>query len=318
MPRNIKAVYAIWRLVQTAALFMLALVNPLQAVLEQFAIFNAQITPLENSFNLNHRIQTKGKTYLLRQHRDPRHNVAALESEMHWLRHLAASGLEVQQPQPQVAGGLIAVLEGKPYSLLSWLEGEVFEVTETTEQAKAVGQLMARLHLANKNFVPPVGFTRLHYDVAFLETTAQKLEDIAWLAPEMPLYRAAFEFAKPAFVKPQTSLIHADLHAGNLLWRGQTVMALDFDACGFGALGFDLATALGYLEPELRPSFLESYENLHPLPSDFAAQKSRYTIGEWLNNLSFLAPREHERDYVQSVMVQGLREQLPKLMQPQS
>jgi Ser/Thr protein kinase RdoA (MazF antagonist) len=293
-------------------------VNSLHSVLEQFGIANAEITPLENTFNHNYRIHANGRTYLLRQHRDPRHNLAALESEMHWLHHLAACGLEVQEPQPLQTGGFIAVSDGKPYSLLSWLEGEVFESTKSTQQANAVGQLMARLHLAAENFVVPNGFTRLHYDARFLEETAQKLENIAWLAPEMPLYCAALEYTKPAFLAAQKTLIHADLHAGNLLWRGQTVMALDFDACGFGALGFDLATALGYLEPEVRPSFLDGYERLHPLPTDFAAQKSRYTIAEWLGNLSFLAPREHEREYVESVMVQGLREQLPKMMQSQS
>jgi Ser/Thr protein kinase RdoA (MazF antagonist) len=289
-------------------------VNLLHTILERFGIHNASLVPLENTFNQNYRIQTGGTTYLLRQHRDPRHSLAALESEMHWLRHLAACGLEVQQPQPLEDSGFVALQDGKPYSLLSWLEGEVFEVTESNVQAKAVGQLLARLHLAADSFMPPDGFVRLRYDTEFLANIAQKLEQIDWLAPEMPLYRAAFEFAKPAFAKPQSSLIHADLHAGNLLWRGQTVMALDFDACGFGALGFDLATAMGYLETEVRPSFFEGYESLRPLPTDFAEHKSRYTVAEWLNNLSFLAPRDHEREYVEGVMVQGLHQELPKLI----
>jgi Ser/Thr protein kinase RdoA (MazF antagonist) len=287
----------------------------MQSILEQFAVQNAEVLPLENTFNQNYRVQTGNKTYLLRHHRDPRHSLAALESEMRWLRHLAAAGLEVQEPQPLESEGYVALVDGKFYSLLSWLEGEVFEAIVTNAQAKAVGQLMARLHLAAKSFVLPNGFVRPHYDVAFFTNTLQKLEQIAWLASEMPLYQTALEYATPAFLQTQNTLIHADLHAGNLLWRGQHVMAIDFDACGFGALGFDLATALGYLETDVRPSFLEGYQSLHPLPEDFAEHKSRYTVAEWLNNLSFLAPRDYEREYVEGVMVQGLRQQLPKLLQ---
>jgi thiamine kinase-like enzyme len=128
-------------------------------------------------------------------------------------------------------------------------------------------------------------------------------------------HQGCWVFCVPAFLPTHSTLIHADLHADNLLWHGQNVMALDFDACGFGALGFDLATALGYLETEVRPSFLEGYESLRPLPSDFADHKSRYTIAEWLSNLSFLAPRDFEREYIENVMLQGLRQQLPALMQ---
>ena len=286
-----------------------------QHVLEQYGVQAKTIRPLENTQNTNHTItDADGSRYLLRQHRQ-QHTALEIESELIWLQYLHSQGLEVQQPISLESGTLVLEDEGKRFSLLSWLEGEVLETTETS-QAEAVGVLMGRLHQAARNFNPPESFTRPRYDAERSQRILETLKGIAWLIPDLPLLEAASHHARHVFNQPSEPpyLIHGDLHAGNLIWNAGQVSVIDFDACGFGPLGLDVATALGYLEEDARANFLRGYTSVLPLPEGFDAQRHLFTINEWLDNLSFLAQREHEREYLETVFLPGLREQLPKLM----
>jgi Ser/Thr protein kinase RdoA (MazF antagonist) len=129
--------------------------NDLVGILEQFGVHDASFKSLGDTENTNFLVTaTTGERYVLRQHRSESHSIAALESEMLWLNYLHSHGLEAQRPISLPAGNFIVVNELGRFSLLSWIEGEVLENINAA-QAEAVGVLMARLHIAARDFTPP-------------------------------------------------------------------------------------------------------------------------------------------------------------------
>lgn len=290
--------------------------NNLQSILEQFGVQATTLEPLASTENNNHIVTTTtGERYLLRQHQSKSYSLAALESEMMWLNHLHQYNLEVQRPVPLKSGNFI-VAGTKRFSLLTWLKGEVVEELDAA-QSEALGTLMARLHMIAQDFKPPTGFERLRYDTQYLEHHLNILRGVLWLEPDMPLFVEAMTRAKTGFIEESSpwGLIHADLHPGNVIVQGAKVAAIDFDRCGFGPVMFDIVSALGYLEADSRTAFLCGYSAVLPLPVDFEERRSLFTIAEWLTNLAFLALRPQEREYVDTIMLPGLREQLPKLLE---
>ena len=286
-----------------------------QHVLERYGLRDATIETLPGSENTNLAVTaSSGSRYLLRQHRREGHGIAALESEAAWLEHLHSRGVRVQRPVPFATGRFVLEHEGEHYSLLTWLDGEILEAV-SAEQARRVGGLMARLHGIAREFVPPPGFSRPRYDASHLERTLQELRAIERLRLDWPLFERATTSARTAFLERSPwSLIHADLHPGNLVWQGDEPAVIDFDRMGFGPTGFDIATTFGYLETPERDAFLAGYEAVQPLPDGFEGERSRFTMAEWLGNLAFLAGREEDREYVDTVMLPGLREELPKML----
>ncbi|HUV32989.1 MAG TPA: phosphotransferase, partial [Devosiaceae bacterium] len=68
-------------------------------------------------------------------------------------------------------------------------------------------------------------------------------------------------------------LIHADMHASNVLVDGDALTVIDFDDCGFSWHLYDLATALSFLEARpaaaaLTAAWLEGYRRIRQLPRE--------------------------------------------------
>ncbi len=289
----------------------------LTGILKPFGVAATNFVPLGNTENTNVLVTTASdQRYLLRQHRTESRSLAMLESEMLLLNHLHQSGLEVQRPVPLLAGNFIFSNDAGRFSLFSWIDGEVLESISET-QAEAVGILMARFHEVTRDFTPPTGFERLQYDSQYLEDTLLELRAIDWLQADMTLFEQSMARAQKAFNEPNIAwgLIHADLHSGNMVWQGLRVAMIDFDRSGFGPVSYDIATTFGYLEETERNAFLAGYETVLPLPEGFTQKRKLFTIAEWLTNLAFLAARTEDRKYVDTIMLPGLREQLPKMLE---
>ncbi len=290
--------------------------NDLFGVLEQYGLSDVRLQPLGDTENSNHKVSTAtGEHYVLRQHRST-HSLNALESEMLLLNHLHQHNLEVQRPVPLSDRNFICSSKLGRFSLLSWIDGEVLERINEI-QTETVGVLLARFHKVARDFTPPAGFERLQYDSQYLEDTLNELRAIDWLQPDMALFEHSMVRAQQIFDEPNIpkSLIHADLHPGNMVWQGEKVAMIDFDCCGFGPVSYDITTTFGYLETETRDAFLRGYETILPLPAGFLETRKLFTIAEWLTNLAFLASRVQDREYVDTIMLPGLREQLPKILE---
>jgi Ser/Thr protein kinase RdoA (MazF antagonist) len=79
------------------------------------------------------------------------------------------------------------------------------------------------------------------------------------------------------------SLIHADLHAGNVLMEGSRVSVIDFDDTVFGWHTFDLAVALfPYVDdprlPDFRTALITGYRDGHALPDNHDAQIDLFLV----------------------------------------
>jgi len=279
--------------------------------LVQFPVEPARIQPIRRSDNLTWRVESgDGKVYLLRVHQSlnaamagARQRPDCVQSELYWLIALAESGSEVQRPVRAKSGSLVAQVEANgrlsPCTLLSWLEGELFdkESHARPEVARSYGSLTARLHSHAAAWVPPQDFIRPAQDAShFQRLFAEFRKGLQWgliQAEDWPALtetcaRLVADMETFEDITGQWGLIHADLHVGNILVRGARVLPIDFSLCGWGSFLFDLSIALlGGLPAHLRSSFLEGYRALRPLPAGLLAPVEVYGLVGLLSYCAF-------------------------------
>lgn len=191
--------------------------------------------------NSNYFVTTGSGDYVLTvfERIDP----AALDFYLDLQEHLARQGLPVPRPLPDGTGRHWRQLAGKPAALLSRLSGSNVD-TPDAGQCRAVGDLLADLHLAAKDFP---GALPNPCGAAWRQATGRALlplltsEEAALLRDEL-----AFQAAQDWSALPQ-GVIHADLFRDNILWDGSTAGCgrlsgvLDFYFAGVDAWLFDLA-----------------------------------------------------------------------------
>lgn len=197
--------------------------------------------------------------YVLRMHAaDERSD--QLESLLRWLQALATTGLCVPRPLTLADGRLLAEIEvaGLPgvqrCSLLTWLPGESLKPEQLTPgHARAMGELLARLHDCAAGWQPPAGFARprLNAEGLFGRCSPCAPDSAAGLfSAELRRIMAAVEERTRALMQRLDAeadafgLIHADLIAKNCLFVAHGVCALDFDHCAWGYYLYDLAPAM--------------------------------------------------------------------------
>lgn len=286
----------------------------------QFPLEVARVQPLRRSDNLTWRVETRdGKVYLLRVHQSlnaamagARQRPDCVQSELYWLQALADGGMEVQRPMRAKNGSLVAMVQahGKlsPCTLLTWLEGELFDEKRHNrpEVARSYGSLAARLHKQALAWNPPQDFIRPAQDAAhFQRLFGEFKKGLQWgliQAEDWPVLsetcaRLVSDMEDAEGIPRQWGLIHADLHVGNVLVRGARVLPIDFSLCGWGSLLFDLSIALfGGLPARLRPTFLEGYRALRPLPDDLLPRVELFGLVGLLSYCAYQIenPANHE------------------------
>ncbi|WP_395062721.1 homoserine kinase [Paraburkholderia silvatlantica] len=67
------------------------------------------------------------------------------------MRHLASHRVPVPDPMPRTNGALFGLLHGKPAAIVSKLEGKP-ELAPGVEHCAEVGQMLARMHLAGRDY----------------------------------------------------------------------------------------------------------------------------------------------------------------------
>lgn len=234
-----------------------------------------------------------GARYALRLHRPGHNSLEELESEFVWVQALRDSGIPTPyrrvdphgMPYVETTAG-----ERRHASLTEWVNGTLLSqvIAEETDlqtqraHVGALGTLMAMMHNQAAGWRPPPGFTRRSLDMEALigEASLAALDHHPGLTPdEHALFRSAQlrvreELSAYAADSPDFSMIHADLHLGNIITDGSALFVIDFDDAAWGYHLYEIACGLFPFAHEqyeaCESALLERYASLRPLPGAIA------------------------------------------------
>ena len=234
--------------------------------LRYFPIEIATVKLISRSENVSFYVEDQYlKRYVLGIHRPEYHTLDELISEQLWTEALLRAGIDVPIVVKTKNGSRYAhipVGNGERHAgLLAWVEGkslrELFD--DTNERSRLsnmyerVGSLLAHLHLQASAWTPPTEFTRHAFDADGLMGEAPFWGRF-WEADDMTVDQKRHMremrdrlhelLARLPINTVVYSLIHADLHTGNLIYHGDDLHIIDFDDAGFGWHAYDFAVAL--------------------------------------------------------------------------
>ncbi|MGC2963859.1 homoserine kinase [Paraburkholderia graminis] len=206
------------------------------------------------------------------------------------MRHLAAHRVPVPDPIPREDGSLFGMLHGKPAAIVTKLEGAP-ELAPGVEHCIEVGQMLARMHLAGRDYSGyqpnlrslPWWKETVPTIVPFLEGEQREL-----LSSELA-YQEAF-FASADYAALPEGPCHADLFRDNAMFAhaapdtGHEVRLggfFDFYFAGCDKWLFDVAVtvndwcvdlATGKLDHARTEAMLRAYQTVRP----FTVEENRH------------------------------------------
>jgi len=261
-----------------------------QVALNGWNLSATDIELVSHSENIVYRVHcVDGACYALRLHRPGYHNLLELNSEQQWTAALAQAGIDVPHAIPLPAGGYYTRVdvpdtnEQRYVGLVGWLEGELLSRRFNQETAEKkmlgyirdLGGIAARIHNQAVAWEIPDGFCRHQLNAdGFLGDNPfwgpfwnlphfNKTETKLIRKSRAAIYDALVEYGQSSF---NYSMIHADLHHGNLLVDGDALHIIDFDDAGFGWHLYELAVALFSFQDSkdygnIRDALLEGYRS---------------------------------------------------------
>ena len=242
--------------------------------------------------NTNYFVTTeRGRFVLTLYERLP---TAELPFYLNLMAHLARAGVEVPAPVPDRTGALFSLLNGKPAGLVVRVDGAPTRAP-TTSHCIAVGQALARLHVASQTY----------------RTRLTNRRGPAW-------WRQAARAVRPHLTPVQVALldgeikfqtgfgrgklpkgaIHGDLFCDNVLFvDGRVAGIIDFGFAATDFFAYDLAitvndwcvTDSGGLDSERVEAMVCAYDAVRPLKPDerdaWSALLRAAALRFWLSRL---------------------------------
>jgi homoserine kinase type II len=242
------------------------------------------------SVNTHYLLNTsKGKFFLKI---DEAKNFQEAQRELALLLFLREQGFPCPRPLTNRQNHPLMEYEGKPVSIYPYLAGASFsEESLSLSQLEKIGHVLASLHLLGQTYKRNLEnrfrserVIQLYLDVkARLPTYFRHLIHVL----DSEIEHQA-QYAEERLPK---GIIHGDLFADNILFRGGKVVAvLDFEAAAYGKFIYDLSTAVNALcyidggySIERFDALLRGYQDVRTL-----------SLGEWdafPNELRFSALR---------------------------
>ena len=219
---------------------------------------NATVLPGERDFNF--RISAEGKSYLLKVSR-PDAGQDFLEFQLELLRHIAASGAEVNTPVPlpDHRGNYISETRDKhgkvrKVRLQSWIEGRLWSGVNPVSQRMlfSLGEEAARLTSAMQGFEHPLAEREFDWDLARAGWTRTCMHQFTTEQQELLRY---FLDLYDAFQEPygrlRKSVVHNDANDNNVLVSADrkdpgVLAIIDFGDAIHTQIINDLAIAMAY------------------------------------------------------------------------
>ena len=223
--------------------------------------------------------------------------------EMTWLAALSReAGLPVPRPVPTLDGELLlrvitpGVPGGRIVSLMRWVDGRKPPAELRPRHLRTWGRMVGRLHRFAAGWKPPEDFQRFVWDWEGLLGGRGFGCTVDELVGSMPR-----RLQEPFLVASRQArtvmdalgrgpdaygMIHGDMYPDNLLFKGDQVLPIDFEDCGFGYWLWDIAVALSE-QPwtgewyRRRDAFLEGYEGVHALPASQLDQLDLFMAAQY-------------------------------------
>jgi len=291
------------------------------AALSAFAIEPDALERVSLSENVTYRVVDRrdGVAYALRLHRPWYHTIDELISERAWIRALDEAGIAVQAPmctrdgQEYASVTIQATGERRFAGLARWTTGRVLaqvlrETTDTriAEQHFArLGAVTASLHAQAETWQPPATFTRHALDEnGFMGSTPHwgpfwdhrglsDAERRLMLDTRARLHAALARLERqPALY----SMIHADMHPGNILVDGDRLTVIDFDDAAWGWHAYDIAVALFYHQggptfDAFERAYLAGYRSVRRLSEQSLALLPMFRLARGLAQIGWFHQR---------------------------
>ena len=196
---------------------------------------------------------------------------------LHLMKHLAAKGIPVPDPQADGAGEIMHTLCGKPASVVNRLTGG-HQLAPDVIHCEQVGAMLARMHMAGVDY--PRHQPNLRGLEWWTDTVPVVLPHVDAAQAELLQTELAFQqhlAGTPAYASLPRGPVHADLFRDNVMFDGHQLTGFfDFYFAGVDTFLFDLAVCLndwcidldtGRLVPERATAFVAAYHAERPLSS---------------------------------------------------
>lgn len=190
------------------------------------------------------------------------------------MSHLASNGIPCPLPIIDKAGLSLHMLNGKPAALISCLKGQDVEAPNH-KQCSAVGQVLAKMHLASLSFDIQPNHRNTHNPRGTdwrIKTASQVMPLLPESGQQLLKETIAFQATLDLSQLPM-GVIHADLFRDNVLFDGDEVGGLiDFYYACHDVLAYDLAIAVndwcvnadGSLDEPRLNAMLSAYQAVRP------------------------------------------------------
>lgn len=294
--------------------------------IDAFPIEANSIDRVAVSENVTYRVKDRagGGSYVLRLHRPAYNTLAQLEAERAWTRSLNAAGVRAPAGVRTCDGKHFTTVaigretEVRFAGLTHWIDGvplstalEAGRDAAIAENAfTQIGRLAAQMHHQALAWLPPEGFDRPRLDTAgllgesprwgrFWEHPALRTDERRDLLHLRD--RAIRNLDRYGISSTNFGLIHADLHADNILVQGGSVAIIDFDDSAHGWLVYDLATALVDVlnRPDysrLREALIRGYEECGRLSDKDLAILDTLVVVRAMSLIGWYAQRPEHAD----------------------
>ena len=195
------------------------------------------------------------------------------------MKHLATRGIPVPEPAANAKGELLHKVQGKPAAVVNKLHGRS-ELAPSIPHCMAVGAMLARMHLAGRDF----------------ELQQPNLRGLPWWNETVPVVLPHLDADQSALLKSELAFqnhvaslpaykalprgpVHADLFRDNVMFDGETLCGFfDFYFAGHDSFLFDLAVTLndwcifhgdlgadGMHDEARAQAMLAAYQSVRPL-----------------------------------------------------
>ncbi len=161
------------------------------------------------------------------------------------MKHLAGQGIPVPAPAGDAQGNILHTLQDKPAAVVEKLRGKS-NLAPGVEHCRAVGDMLARMHLAGRDFaLSQPNLRGLPWWNETVPVVLPHLSDAQRTLIRTELAYQNHVAASAAYTALPRGPVHADLFRDNVMFEGEQLTGFfDFYFAGHDSFLFDLAVCL--------------------------------------------------------------------------